>query len=205
MKAPENSLLDDFFFTREAYDVAPDLLGRILVYGSIKGIIVETEAYHEDDPASHSFRGKTRRNSPMFLPGGYTYVYRIYGIHLCFNVVTGSMTNGQAVLIRACQPLGGVRKMWLNRYGVEIPPEVEVESMAYRKLTDGPGKLTSAFGITVEECNGIRIGFGKISILHGFPAASEQIGCSPRTGITPGKGSDTLWRWYVRGNRFVSR
>ena len=185
--------------------MAPDLLGRILVYGSIKGIIVETEAYHEDDPASHSFRGKTRRNSPMFLPGGYTYVYRIYGIHLCFNVVTGSMTNGQAVLIRACQPLGGVRKMWLNRYGVEIPPEVEVESMAYRKLTDGPGKLTSAFGITVEECNGIRIGFGKISILHGFPAASEQIGCSPRTGITPGKGSDTLWRWYVRGNRFVSR
>lgn len=200
-------MLDESFFSRQADAVAPDLLGRELVCGNRRGIIVETEAYREDDPASHSYRGRTERNASMYLHGGHVYVYRIYGIHRCFNVVTGSFGDGQAVLIRACEPRSGIPAMWRDRYGEEMPQELEgkAENRRFRNLCSGPGKITAAFGIRKAEHDGIRIGGGPISILPGSAVSPSRVSCGPRIGLGPGKGGTTLWRWYITENRFVSR
>jgi DNA-3-methyladenine glycosylase len=118
------SPLDDSFFSRHATDVAPDLIGLVLIAGSIHIRLTEVEAYTSDDPASHSFRGLTARNAPMFGPAGRYYVYLIYGLHHCVNIVTGGVGDGQAVLLR-----GGV-----------------IDGVA-RSHTDGPGKLARTLGI----------------------------------------------------------
>ncbi len=122
--------------------------------------IIETEAYLWDDPASHSFRGLTRRNASMFLEGGSAYVYRIYGIHRCLNAVTSPAGIGEAVLIRAVEPLEGIASMWRRRYGEEMPEETadvlrtsekNTPPSRIRNLCSGPGKLCRALGIEVTE------------------------------------------------------
>ena len=117
-------LLPGKFFERDAVEVAPELLNKLLVVGDTAARIVEVEAYTQDDPASHSHRGKTMRNEVMFGPPGYVYVYFVYGMHYCVNIVTGAVGDGQAVLIRA-----------VTCAGVD------------RQSTNGPAKLCRHLGI----------------------------------------------------------
>jgi DNA-3-methyladenine glycosylase len=125
------------FYARDALVVAPELLGKLLVVGGAAGRIVEVEAYREDDPASHSHRGRTARNATMFGPPGHLYVYFTYGMHHCANVVTGRAGDGQAVLLRAVVPVRGLDELWARR-----PRARRAEDLA-----NGPGKLCQAFGL----------------------------------------------------------
>jgi DNA-3-methyladenine glycosylase len=133
---PKGRRLARAFYARDALEVAPSLLNKVLVVGGCAGRIVEVEAYRADDPASHSFRGRTARNATMFGPGGLLYVYFTYGMHNCANVVTGPEHDGQALLLRAVTPCRGIEAMRARR---GEPPD--------RSLADGPGKLCQAFGI----------------------------------------------------------
>jgi DNA-3-methyladenine glycosylase len=130
----------------DAIVAAPLLVGSELYVRGVGGRLVEVEAYDEGDPASHCYGGPRGRNLPMFLPGGHIYVYRSYGIHWCMNIVTGQEGSGQAVLLRALEPLRGIESMRANRGDV---PD--------RKLASGPGNLTKALGVSNHE-NGARLG-----------------------------------------------
>jgi DNA-3-methyladenine glycosylase len=160
----------------EASDVARGLLGARLVHvcaeGRTAGRIVETEAYlAAGDQASHSRSGPTARNASMFLAAGHAYVYRIYGMHHCFNVVTGSAGEGQAVLIRALEPLEGLDLMRVRR-GRD----------SARELCSGPAKLVSALGITAAH-DGLDLTRGELRVE--FPGSSgSEVLVGPRVGIT---------------------
>lgn len=170
------------WYERDAHLVAPELLNKVLVAGTCGGRIVEVEAYTRDDPASHSFRGETTRNAVMFGEAGHLYVYFTYGIHFCANVVTGQIGDGQAVLLRALQPLSGVEEM-VRRRGRST------------NVADGPGKLCQALGIDLAH-NGIRLyGDSEVRILDDGtpPPVAPRVG--PRIGIT--KAFDVPWRWRV--------
>jgi len=189
-KLPKN------FYTRGTLVVAKDLIGKILVHnnikGTISGIIVETEAYTgKDDPSSHSYIGKTKRNEVMFDEGGKVYVYFTYGNHYCFNVVTGKKEQGNAVLIRAVEPLRGIEIMKKNRKTDDI-----------YNLTNGPGKLAQAFGINKELYGEDLLG-DKIFIAKPEVDIKLKIIKSPRIGIS--RNVEKLYRFFVDGNPFVSR
>jgi DNA-3-methyladenine glycosylase len=185
------------FFARPSPEVGPDLLGRILVrrLGDgrlLSARIVETEAYQEDDPASHSYRGRTNRTEVMFGPPGHLYVYFTYGMHHCMNVVTGSEGEGSAVLLRAAEPLEGVKEMASHR-GTDDP----------RALCSGPGRLCQALGIAREQ-NGLDLVRGHdLWLLEGTPVSPSEIDVGSRVGIT--SGIERPWRFSVQGDRFVSR
>ena len=164
----------------EAPEVAPWLLNKLLVHGVCVGRIVEVEAYREDDPASHSFRGRTPRNEVMFGPPGHLYVYFTYGMHHCANVVTGIEGAGAAVLLRAVEPIAGIDVMRERRRGRAA-------------LSDGPAKLCQAFAID-GRCNGhdLLSGDGPGLFDDGTaPPGAPRIG--PRIGIS--KAVDVPWRW----------
>jgi DNA-3-methyladenine glycosylase len=185
------------FFARPSPEVAPDLLGRILVRRlgdgrMLSARIVETEAYQQDDPASHSYRGRTNRTEVMFGPAGHVYVYFTYGMHHCMNVVTGRTGEGSAVLLRAAEPLEGLDEM-ARRRGTDDP----------RTLCSGPGRLCQALGIAREE-NGLDLVTGhELRLLQGSPVPPSRIVVSPRVGVT--SGAERPWRFFVEGDRFVSR
>ncbi len=164
----------------DAPDVAPVLLNKLLVHGECIGRIVEVEAYREDDPASHTFRGRTERNAVMFGPAGHLYVYFSYGMHHCANVVTGPEGVGAAVLLRAVEPVAGLDLMSSRRSG-------------RRQLADGPGKLCQAFGIDrTHDGTDLLSGLGVGLYDDGVPSPSDpRVG--PRVGIT--KAVDVPWRW----------
>lgn len=160
------------FFGRAATEVAPELLNKVLRVGSCAGRIVEVEAYSEEDPASHTFRGLTARTAPMFGPPGRFYVYLSYGIHYCANIVCGGVGEGQALLLRAVVPTRGVTTMRERRRqpdGRAVPDD---------RLADGPGKLCQALGITLAHNN------RRASVLDDGvpPPAVPRVG--PRVGIT---------------------
>ena len=163
--------------------MAAELLGKLLVVqrgdAVTAGRIVETEAYTSDDPASHSFRGITPRNAVMFGPPGHLYVYLSYGIHCCANVVTGAEGDGQAVLLRAVEPIDGLDLM-LARRG-RLP------------LADGPGKLCQAFGIDGDDDGTDLCIPGPIGVLDDGAAPPSNPVVGPRVGIT--RGVDTPWRF----------
>jgi DNA-3-methyladenine glycosylase len=185
------------FFARPSTEVAPDLLGRVLVRTLPTGArlavrLVETEAYQEDDAASHSFRGRTARTEVMFGPPGCLYVYFTYGMHFCMNVVTGANGEGSAVLLRAAEPLQGLADMRSLR-GVEDE----------RGLCSGPGKLCQALGVDRTN-NGDDLVRGSALVLHeGWPVAPDRVEVTPRIGIR--HAAERPWRFVVRGDRFVSR
>jgi DNA-3-methyladenine glycosylase len=176
--------------------VAKDSLGRLLVRAgretTLVGRIVECEAYQEGDPASHSFRGLTARTEVMFGPPGHLYVYFTYGMHFCGNVVTGRDGEGSAVLLRAVEPIEGVE--WMRRRrGVTDP----------RALCSGPARLTQAFGIDRAD-NGVDLVAGRDLFLSaGRPLTDDQIGSSPRVGITV--ATERAWRFFELGSPFASR
>jgi DNA-3-methyladenine glycosylase len=177
------------FFARSVHEVAPDLIGATLLVNGVGGIIVEVEAYHHTDPAAHSFRGSTPRNSVMFGPPGVAYVYRSYGIHWCVNFVCEKEGSASAVLIRALQPTHGLAAM-RRRRGLEDE----------RSLCSGPGKLTEALGITGKH-NGLALDTLPIA-LHAR-ASKPDIVAGVRIGIT--KAVELPWRYGLKGSKFLSK
>jgi DNA-3-methyladenine glycosylase len=175
--------LDRAFFERDAPVVAPELLGAVLVVGEVAGRVTEVEAYTADDPASHSFRGPTRRNATMFGPPGFLYVYFTYGMHWCANVVTGRAGDGQAVLLRAVTPLVGIDVIRHRRAG-----------RADRDLTNGPAKLCQAFGLSgADDGRDLVTDPGLALVDDGSPTSRMLI--TSRIGIRV--GLDRPWRWVV--------
>ncbi len=188
------------FYLRPTLLVAKDLLGKILVRKigktTLSGKIVEVEAYlGAKDSASHAYRGKTKRNEVMFGDGGFLYVYFTYGMHFCANVVTGKKDVGHAVLIRALEPLKGIQTMRKNRgFAADEGDE--------HSLTNGPAKLCQAFNIKRNN-NGVDLLGNEIFLAEGESIPASDVGTSVRIGITQAK--EKKWRFFVKGNKWVSR
>lgn len=183
------------FFKKNTLEIARALLNCYIVNnakeGETMGKIVETEAYLSNDPASHSFNGKTKRNSTMFGQPGKAYVYFTYGMHHCFNVVTREEGVGEAVLIRALEPISGIELMKKRRKTNNI-----------KNLCSGPAKLVQAMGIEKKH-NGLDIIEGKLRICMGKPIEDNNIIQTKRIGIS--KGADLPYRFYIKDNAFVSK
>jgi len=174
---------------RPVLDVAPYLVGAELTFDGVGGTIVEVEAYHHDDPASHGYLGRrTARNGSMFLRGGHAYVYRSYGIHWCLNVVCGEQA-GSAVLIRALAPEVGIEVIRGRRRLTDV-----------RLLCAGPGRLCEALAITRAH-DGLRLDREPFSLAA--PAANPAVVVGPRIGIA--RGVETPWRFGFAGSPFLSR
>lgn len=188
---------DDYSFLHGPVDVvAPRLLGCELIRsyedgGTSRVRIVETEAYDQTDVASHSYKGRTQRTEVMFGEPGKLYVYFTYGMHYCCNVVAGPEGHGAAALIRAVEPVGKIDALTNNRPGKE----------GY-DLTNGPAKLCQALKID-RMMNGhdLKIQPLRLKIMEALPA--EEVVTTTRVGIS--KGVEVPWRFYIRGNPFVSR
>jgi DNA-3-methyladenine glycosylase len=178
------------FYRRSVHDVARDLIGCVVRHGATAGRIVETESYHEQEPACHAFVGLTARTAVLFGPPGRAYVYRSYGIHALLNAVAEEEGVGAAVLIRALEPVEGLELMRERRGGIRD-----------RDLTSGPGKLTQALGIGLE-LNGSSLTGGPIEILPRTTAAPRVI-TGERIGIT--KAADLPWRFCDAESAHVSR
>lgn len=184
------------FYKRDTVDVAKDLLGKLLVRKIdavvLAGKIVETEAYRaHDDPASHAFRGKTERNSVMFGEPGHAYVYFTYGNHFCLNVTARNHLPAGAILIRALEPIEGIEIMLKNRKVLEIT-----------NIASGPGKLTKAMSITIEQNGKDLCSHGELYIANS-DSTNYRIRISSRIGIARATGK--LWRFFTEGNPHVSR
>ena len=185
-------MIDRAFYGRPVLAVAPDLVGCVVRHGETAGIIVETEAYHRTEPASHAWAGLTARTKPLFGPPGIAYVYFSYGIHSLLNAVCDEEASGAAVLIRALEPLDGIEVMRARRAVARD-----------EDLCNGPGKLTQALGIGLE-LNGTSLIDGPIRIEPRVPGwEAPDIAIGRRIGIT--KAVDLDWRFCARGNRNVSR
>lgn len=177
------------FFDRSVHEVAPDLIGATFLVGGAGGIIVEVEAYHQSEPAAHSYRGRTPRNQVMFGPAGFAYVYRSYGIHWCVNFVCEGAGSASAVLIRAIEPTHGLAAM-RRRRGVDDE----------RALCSGPGKLCEAMGITIDHSE---LPLDKPPIELFARKAKPEIAIGIRIGIT--KAVELPWRYGLKGSKFLSK
>jgi DNA-3-methyladenine glycosylase len=195
MKKSFRPLKKDFYH-QPTLVIAQRLLGKILVRreegSDLAGKIVETEAYiGEDDPACHASVGKTPRNAVMYGAAGHAYVYFIYGMYYCLNVVTETEGFPAAVLIRAIEPLSGVKKMQ------ELRKTDKVE-----QLTNGPGKICQAFKID-RLLNGLDLSGDLLFIVNGNKIETSEISNSNRVGIKA--GLNHKWRFYIKNNSFVSQ
>lgn len=192
------------FYRRDAVVVAPELLNALLVAGARVGRIVEVEAYRgAEDPASHAYRGPTRRNATMFGPPGHLYVYRSYGLHWCANVVCGDEGVAMAVLLRALAPVAGVDEMRAAR-GTSAKGAPASRPRPLRELASGPGKLGQAMGIGPEHDGAdlVEADRGLAVWRDGVPAPDDP-GVGPRVGLR--LAADYPWRWWVRGDPNLSR
>jgi DNA-3-methyladenine glycosylase len=180
------------FYARPVLEVARDLVGCVVSHAGSSGVIVETEAYHDSEPASHAFIGLTPRTVTLFGPPGRAYVYRSYGIHALLNAVSEPEGIGAAALIRALEPLEGVELM-RERRGVQ----------RLRDLCSGPGKLTQALAIGLEH-NGCDLERGPV-VFSARPRAwrDVEIEIDKRIGIT--KAAELPWRFCAAGSPFLSR
>ncbi len=198
MSLIKGNKLNKDFYLQDTLVVAQQLLGKYL-YRKYKaqylvGKIVETEAYKDNDPASHAFKGKTRRNEVMFWEGGHLYVYFTYGMHYCCNVVTEKEGSGCAVLIRAVEPVEGLNTMikLRNFNGEKI-----------YDLTNGPAKLCQAFNITKKD-NGKHLNDEEIFIVDSeINLKNFIIGRSHRIGIKV--GIEKQWRYFIKDSPWLSR
>ena len=184
--------LDRSFYERSVHDVARDLVGCVVRHGETVGRIVETESYHQEEPASHAYVGITARSRTLYGPPGTAYVYFSYGVHSLLNAVAEPEGVGAAVLIRALEPVDGIELMYARR-GVE----------SLEALCSGPGKLTQALGVGLS-LNGTSLLDGPIKILaRDEGAESPRIVTGERIGIT--KAVDLPWRFCDADSRHVSR
>jgi len=188
--APAPVPLDRSAFAADSPTVARALIGTVLLIDGVGGVIVETEAYDREDPASHAFAGPNARNAAMFGPIGHAYVYRSYGLHWCLNLVCDAERPGSAVLIRALEPTAGVETMRARR-GLADP----------RLLCAGPGRLAQALGIT-GAMDKLPLDAPPFAILPRI-AADPPVVAGPRIGIT--RGVATPWRFGLAGSPFLSR
>jgi DNA-3-methyladenine glycosylase len=201
------------FYLRSTLQVARDLLGKHIVrkVGTILliGKIVEVEAYCKGDPASHAFHGRTKRNDVMFWEGGHLYVYFTYGMHFCANIVTGNEGIGEAVLIRAIEPLTGIDVMTKYRFanlsrtqcGISVSRRQSHNHQSLINLTNGPAKFCQAFNISRKE-NGADLIGSEIIIIEEKTKTTSSIGRSARIGIR--SGVEKKWRFFIKGNPWVS-
>jgi len=180
------------FYDRPVVDVARDLVGCVVAHAGTSGVIVETEAYHDSEPACHAFVGVTPRTRTLFGPPGRAYVYRSYGIHALLNAVCEPEGVGAAVLIRALEPLDGIELMRERRGVARI-----------EQLCSGPGKLTQALAIELD-CNDTDLRDGPVTIAA-RPAAwrDVELVAGTRVGIT--KVVELPWRFCAAGSGHVSR
>ncbi len=183
LNRPATARLPRSFYARDTVEVARDLLGKVIRHGPARARIVETEAYlGTGDPAAHSARGPTPRTRVIFGPPGHAYVYLIYGMHYCLNIVAEPKGVAGCVLIRAVEPIGAATETALS--------------------SNGPGKLTRSLGITLEHY-GVDLTRGPITLNEPADQEPFEIGISPRIGIS--QAADLPLRFFIRGNRFVSR
>ncbi len=183
-------------FDLDTLTVAKNLLGYTLVHESAEGItggiIVETEAYLQDDPACHAYRRKSVRNAPMFGQAGTIYVYQIYGMHFCVNISTNKKDIGEAVLIRALEPTVGIELMQKRR-----------NTDLLKNLCSGPGKLVQALGIN-KQMNNWHILDSDLKIVAPDTQLSDsEIITTTRIGIT--QGAELPYRFYLKDNKFISK
>jgi DNA-3-methyladenine glycosylase len=177
------------FFARSVHEVAPELIGCALLVDGVGGTIVEVEAYDQEDPASHGYRGRTERNRSMFGSPGHAYVYRSYGVHWCLNLVCEEEGVAAAVLLRALEPTHGLERMRVRRGADDV-----------RLLASGPGKLCQALGVTHGH-DGLALDRPPFELL---PAESTvELVRGPRVGITA--AADLPWRYGLARSRFLSR
>ncbi|HVR81651.1 MAG TPA: DNA-3-methyladenine glycosylase [Luteimonas sp.] len=189
-------VLSRAFYHRDPTEVAPELLNKLLCCADGRaGRIVEVEAYGGvDDPAAHTFRGRTARNATMFGPPGYMYVYFTYGLHWCANAVCSDENVGAGVLIRALEPVGGLARM----------REARPKAARDRALCNGPARLTQAMGITgIHDGVDLAAGAGAYTITDdGMPPPGAPM-VGPRVGIS--RATELPWRWCVPGSPHLSR
>ncbi len=177
------------FFARSVHEVAPELIGATLLVDGVGGTIVEVEAYDQDDPASHSFGGRTARTASMFGPPGHAYVYRSYGVHWCLNLVCAEGGRAEAALVRALEPTCGLEAM-RERRGLE----------AERALCSGPGKLCQALAVTRAQ-DGLPLDEPPFELLARVSEPPLAVGA--RIGIT--RAVEQPWRYGLAGSPFLSR
>ena len=188
------------FYARDSLELAPLLLNKVLVTRTDDGVrlaarIVEVEAYRgSDDAGSHAYRGMTPRTEVMFGPPGRLYVYFTYGMHWCANVVATKDRDAAAVLLRAAAPVDGI----------EVMRERRVKARRDRDLLAGPAQLCQAFGLTGEH-NGVDLVRGAVRIVDDGIAPPATPGVSARIGLAPGRGDESLWRYFVPGDPNLSR
>jgi DNA-3-methyladenine glycosylase len=182
-------MLSGDFFARSVHEVAPDLIGVTLLVDGVGGPIVEVEAYDQEDPASHGYRGRTARNAAMFGAPGHAYVYRSYGVHWCLNLVCGEEGVPEAVLVRALEPIAGLDRQ-RGRRGVDD----------LRALCSGPGKLCQALAITRDH-DGLPLDQPPFELLAREKA--PEIATGPRVGIT--RATELSWRYALAGSPYLSR
>ena len=196
-------VLSKEFYSCTTVQLAKRLIGTFLVHrspqGRLVGRIVETEAYlFRNDPACHAHKGETKRNAAMFGPAGRSYVYLIYGMYNCFNVVSGKLNEGEAVLIRALEPLAGIEDMRKHR-----------NSTTTKELCSGPGKLTQAMAITREH-NNLCLQSSALQIhsrdsYTSLYRGSRHISIDTTTRIGINQGKELPLRFLLRDNRFISK
>lgn len=196
------------FYNRPSLEVAPELIGKLLVSSvhseELIGKIVEVEAYMgPEDKAAHSFGGRrTERNEVMYGPPGFAYVYVIYGMYNCMNVITAERDVPHGILIRAVEPLEGLEHMAENRFGTRYG---ELKKSQVINLTSGPGKLCKSMGITRQE-NGEDLCGDRLYILEPEEKEEFHIVSSPRINVDYAEEAREFpWRFYIRGNKFVSK
>jgi DNA-3-methyladenine glycosylase len=218
-------ILDRGFFDRPSFETAPDLLGRVLVHGPVAVRLTEVEAYGPpgEDPASHTYRGRTPRNSVMFGPPGHLYVYFTYGMHYCVNLVCLPEGMGSGVLLRAGEVIEGVEVARTRRHRPSTAPPLtgRGRTIPERDLARGPARLAVALGLGREhnglDCcsepgsgvssgsdsgSGSLSGSAELRVLEGDPVDPALIRSGPRTGVS--SAADTPWRFWIDGDPTVS-